>query len=191
MPSTSNRKQEIHTAAAHLFGQKGFSACSVRDIASAVGLGAASLYNHIGSKDELLTTICFRCAHQFSKGMDEIEKAPTQPHQKIEALIKLHIHIALHDKSSITVFNDEWKHLQEPHLTSFLSMRRSYESRYLRIIQQGIDDHQLPCTDAFVMYQWILSSLRWLHLNEIKKSPRSETELTEQIINLINHGIRP
>ena len=53
----TNRKEEIQTAAAKLFGEKGFAASSVRDIANAVGLGAASLYNHMGSKDELLVTM--------------------------------------------------------------------------------------------------------------------------------------
>ncbi len=34
----TNRKIEIQTAAAKLFMEKGFAACSVRDIAQAVGL---------------------------------------------------------------------------------------------------------------------------------------------------------
>ena len=69
MTTTNTRKEEIQIAAAKLFGEKGFAASSVRDIAKSVGLGAASLYNHMGSKDELLTSICFRCANNFLEGM--------------------------------------------------------------------------------------------------------------------------
>jgi AcrR family transcriptional regulator len=190
MQTESIRKQEIRTAAAKLFREKGFTASSVRDIANAVGLGAASLYNHIGSKDELLTTICFRCAEMFSDGMVEIDSRNVSPAEKLEALIRLHINIALHDNSSVTVFNDEWRHLQEPALSEFLTMRRAYERTYLRIIQDGISQGLFIETDPQLMYQVILSSLRWLHMPGVKKTKLTEDQLATQIINILIKGIR-
>ena len=187
--STTNRKEEIQIAASKLFGEKGFSACSVRDIAQAVGLGAASLYNHMDSKDELLTTICFSCAHQFLEGMRSIDASSIGPKEKIKELIRLQIHIALNDKSSVTVFNDEWRHLQEPHLTSFLELRRSYEKTYLRIIREGIQKGIFKPADEYLIYQLILSSLRWLHLPNLRKNKLTEAELTEQIIMILIKGI--
>jgi AcrR family transcriptional regulator len=186
---TTTRKEEIHIAAAKLFGEKGFAASSVRDIAHAVGLGAASLYNHMGSKDELLTTICFRCANSFLEGMKQIEQDQHDPVDKIKELIRLQIHIALHDESSVTVFNDEWRHLQEPYLSSFLDLRRTYETSYLRIIKAGIDEGKLKNTDAYLIYQMILSSLRWLHMPGVRKRKLSEQELTEQITSILINGI--
>ncbi len=186
---STNRKEEIQTAAARLFGEKGFAACSVRDIAQAVGLGAASLYNHMGSKDELLTTICFRCANEFLEGMKAIDVSSNGPEEKIKDLIRLQIHIALNDKSSVTVFNDEWRHLQEPYLSSFLELRRSYEKTYLRIIREGIQQGVFKPVDDYLIYQLILSSLRWLHLPSPKKNKLTEEELTEQITTILIKGI--
>ncbi len=185
----SKRKEEIQTAAAKLFGEKGFTASSVRDIAQAVGLGAASLYNHMGSKDELLTTICFRCAHEFLKGMKVIDLPGKSTDQKIRELIALQIHIALYDKSSVTVFNDEWRHLQEPFLSSFLELRRKYESAYLSIIREGIAQGILKNADAYLIYQMILSSLRWLHMPSARKIKLNQEALTEQITSIIIKGI--
>ena len=189
MANTETRKNEIQSAAAKLFGEKGFAASSVRDIASAVGLGAASLYNHMGSKDELLTKICFHCAQEFLDGMHAIDVDEKPPGEKIKELIKLHIHIALNDKSSVTVFNDEWRHLQEPFLSKFLELRRVYETAYLRIIHEGIERGDLKQMDAYLVYQMILSSLRWLHLPGAKKIKQTENELTEQITSIILNGI--
>lgn len=186
---STNRKEEIQVAAAKLFGRKGFAASSVRDIAQEVGLGAASLYNHMGSKDELLTTICFRCARSFEEGMKQIDSTLLDPLSKIRELIRLQISIALHDESSLTVFNDEWKHLQEPHLGEFLRLRRTYETSYLRIIRQGMDLGQIKPTDPYLVFQMILSSLRWLHLNGTRKTRLNEVELTEQITSMIIKGI--
>ena len=44
------RKEEIVRTAEMLFKQKGYSAVTMRDIAQAMGIKAASLYNHIQSK---------------------------------------------------------------------------------------------------------------------------------------------
>jgi TetR/AcrR family transcriptional regulator, cholesterol catabolism regulator len=154
-----------------------------------VGLGAASLYNHMGSKDELLTTICFRCANDFLNGMEKIDATLQQPEEKVKELIRLQIRIALHDESSLTVFNDEWRHLQEPFLTSFLELRRRYETTYLRIIKAGIETGMFIATDPYMIYQLILSSLRWLHMPGVKKTKLSEDQLTEQITSILIKGI--
>jgi len=189
MTTTNTRKEEIHIAAARLFGEKGFAASSVRDIANAVGLGAASLYNHMDSKDELLTSICFRCANSFLEGMAKIETECTDPVEKIKELIRLQIRIALYDESSLTVFNDEWRHLQKPYLSSFLDLRRTYETAYLRIINEGIEQGKLQHNDAYIIYQTILSSLRWLHVPHGKKLKLPEDKMIEQISSILIKGI--
>ena len=52
-----SRKDEIIKTAAKLFKEKGYSAVTMRDIATAMGMKAASLYNHIKSKQEILKEI--------------------------------------------------------------------------------------------------------------------------------------
>ena len=66
------KKQDIYTAAARLFKEKGYPSTSMRELASAVGMEASSLYNHIRSKAELLEHICFYTAEAFTKGMEVI-----------------------------------------------------------------------------------------------------------------------
>jgi AcrR family transcriptional regulator len=52
------RKEVILRKASSLFRMKGFAVTSMRDLAESVGVEAPSLYNHIGSKAELLQDIC-------------------------------------------------------------------------------------------------------------------------------------
>ena len=121
--------------------------------------------------------------------MQLIELTQSDPVEKIKELISLQIRIALHDESSLTVFNDEWRHLQEPFLTSFLELRRLYETSYLRIIREGIEKGRLQNADPYLMYQLILSSLRWLHMPSVKKTKLTEQQLTEQISSILINGI--
>ena len=50
-------RQKIVICSLDLFAVKGYTETSVRDIASAVGIKAASLYNHFSSKDDMLQYI--------------------------------------------------------------------------------------------------------------------------------------
>lgn len=51
---------QILDAAFDLFSTRGFSETSMRDLAKAVGIKAASLYNHFGGKQELLEALIDR-----------------------------------------------------------------------------------------------------------------------------------
>ncbi|MEZ4983525.1 MAG: hypothetical protein R2795_00560 [Saprospiraceae bacterium] len=71
--------------------------------------------------------------------MAAITSSSATPDEKITAVIQLHIDIAFTDKTAITAFNDEWKHLEQPHLATFVNMRKFYESQFKNILQTGID----------------------------------------------------
>lgn len=55
-----NARNRILDAAFALFSEKGFTATSMRDIADAVGIKAASLYNHFAGKRELFDALVER-----------------------------------------------------------------------------------------------------------------------------------
>ncbi|WP_339614539.1 helix-turn-helix domain-containing protein, partial [uncultured Winogradskyella sp.] len=67
------RKEEIVRVAAKLFKEKGYSAVTMRDLATAMGIKAASLYNHINSKQDILNAIIISLAEEFTEGMKLIQ----------------------------------------------------------------------------------------------------------------------
>src|SRR5574339_361776 len=95
MPKKERRKASkkgfILQQAAKMFREKGFAATSMRDLAETVGIEAASLYNHIRSKNEMLETICFDVANRFTMFMDELEATNQGTIKKIETLLRFHI----------------------------------------------------------------------------------------------------
>ena len=133
-----SKKQMIMEAAARLFRDRGYTATSMRDLAKAVHLQASSLYNHIKSKQEILKEICFHNARHFLVGIEQIVKEETGPAEQLEALIMLHLRVATSDATSITSFNDEWRHLEQPELEQFIKLRKRYEAHFRGIIEQGI-----------------------------------------------------
>jgi AcrR family transcriptional regulator len=189
MATITNRREDIYEAAADLFRTKGFAATSMRDLARAVNLTASSLYNHINSKEQILQEICFATARKFETGMDEVEGMQGTCADKIRALIRQHIHIAVTDRTSITAFNDEWRHLSEPFLSDFKTHRRDYEQRFQRILEEGIQEGEFqPYRTTLVLYT-LLSSIRWLydwfeHDREI-----SLAEVEAEVLEIVMRGI--
>ena len=52
-----NTKERIIEKSLTLFSKRGYNAVTVRDIASAVGIKASSLYNHFENKQNIFNTI--------------------------------------------------------------------------------------------------------------------------------------
>jgi len=53
-PRLDNTRERVLDAAIRLFADRGFEACTMRDLGSAVGIKAPALYNHFASKEVLL-----------------------------------------------------------------------------------------------------------------------------------------
>ena len=187
------KKDVIYEQAAQLFKDKGYQSASMRDLAERVDLKVSSLYSHIGSKQELLQKICFDNAQLFIDGMDEIETQEISSVDKIKALIALHVDIAITNPTSVTVFNDEWRHLtnenEDLNLRKFLQLRKNYEQRFQQIITKGIEAGELKEFDSTIALYTILTSVRWLHY-WFKASRTVDAEvLKEQIGTLLLGGL--
>ncbi len=183
------KKQVIFEAAARLFRDKGYAATSMRDLAERVNLKASSLYNHIGSKEEILREICFVNAQRFIEGMKEVEQMQGNAAEKVRALIHLHIQIASEDLTSVTAFNDEWRHLSEPHLSEFKALRRDYEHRFQTIIEMGIQNGEFKPLDSFTILYTIFSSVRWLYDWYKPERKVSPDDIYQQIAALLMSGL--
>lgn len=165
MPSapTHSRKTQIDHTATALFRARGYAATSMRELATALGLEAGSLYSHIKSKEEILHRVCFGLAAEFFTGFDAAtaeSAAPvaTQLRQAIEA----HVRVLTRDSAASAVFLHEWRHLSEPARTEFLALRDRYEAGFRNLIAHGLTTGELHTPDAAFAALTLLASLNWL-----------------------------
>jgi AcrR family transcriptional regulator len=184
------RKQHIHQIAAVLFKEKGYNATTMRDLAEKVGMEAASLYNHIKSKEEILQEICFKIAHTYLSQLDKIEQEEVSYTEKIEALIRLHIRIITEEIEAVNVANNEWKHLSEPYLSDFISIRKNYEKRFAALIQAGIEKGEFQKVLPSVALFTILSAVRWVELWYKPAREISPKELEDNILAMLMNGLK-
>jgi AcrR family transcriptional regulator len=163
-------RDTIREKAAILFMEKGFYATSMRELARDVGMEAPSLYNHIRSKEDILKEICFDYAHKYLEGIRQIRNKINSSKDQLRAVIDMHMNIALNDPASITVFNDEWRHLKPPAISDFRFMRKTYESQLREILKAGIQSGEFAHMDPDIAMYTLLSSIKWIHHRLPKKS---------------------
>lgn len=181
------KKQNIINTAADLFREKGYAATSMRNLAAAVGIEPSSIYSHIRSKEDLLIEICTSCADRFTSGMDEIYYSDVSDKKKIKHLIRLHLDIAYENPASITVFNDDWKFLPEPAMSSFVISRKDYESKFKRILVNGKKQGKFEFKNIDILFNIIIKMLHWSYTGIKSHSKEAvESELTEFILKSLN-----
>jgi len=188
--NNSSRKDVIIKKAAELFKEKGFKAASMRELAEVVGVEAASLYNHIRSKSELLHLICFNVANRYNLMMDEVEAEKTTSLQKIEKIVRFLISGMVHNFEEVYVSDREWKYLTEPYLSNFQAQRRAYRKRFASIIEDGIKKKEIKKIDSTTAVLIMLHAISGIESWHRSKQKINGKELEENMITILVGGLR-
>ena len=187
---SSPRKEVILSKAAWLFREKGYNATSMRDLAEEVGVEAASLYNHINSKSEILQEICFKVANRFMSHIEEVTQRDQPAIQKLDAILRFHIRNMLELYEEVYVSDREWKHLAEPYLFNFQNQRRVYRQRIASIIEEGIQKGEIKQIDAPTAVLIILHAVSGIESWHRSKKKISGEMLEENMILIMIEGLR-
>jgi AcrR family transcriptional regulator len=183
------RKEEIVIVAAKLFKEKGYSAVSMRDIAQQMDIKAASLYNHIKSKQEILSSLVLHVAEKFTNSTQSITSQDGNALQRLKKLIEVHIDITVHHADAIAALNNDWMHLDGQDLLDFIAMRDQYEENFRSIIKQGIQEQQIKAKEPEVILFSILSTLRTLYLWNEKRGKLEVNILKKELVSVLISGI--
>jgi TetR/AcrR family transcriptional regulator, cholesterol catabolism regulator len=190
MPSPKvSRKDQIETAATALFKERGFAATSMRDLANEVGIEAASIYSHVRSKEELLQSICFKMAQDFFEVLENQQTRELSFAHRLREIITAHVVIITRNVAASVVFQQEWRHLSEPYLSSFLELREQYEQRIRDIIRHGAEIGEFIATDAKFATRTLLSSLNWIPQWYRLDGELSPVEIAQNIADLFLKGL--
>ncbi|MBX7240748.1 MAG: TetR/AcrR family transcriptional regulator [Bacteroidia bacterium] len=189
MISVITKRESILSTAAILFRQKGYAATSMRELAEQVGMEAASLYNHISSKEEMLKSICFQVGESYLLHLTEVNQMQAGFREKIARFIHLHLAITIQNIAFVSVANHEWKHLKEENLKTFLEMRKTYEAGVKNILIKGMDSGDFRKMDPSITLYTLLSSLRWVEVWYKENRNISVQELEKNIEHFILNGL--
>ena len=168
-----SRRRAIEDVASALFRARGYSATSVRDIASALNIQGPSLYAHVSSKEDVLWAIVDRAAMRFETaalralgpsggpeaGSERSVTRAQDPSAAIAALVRAHVRVITDDPGAAAVFVHEWRALSGERRAAILARRDSYERTFRDLIEAGMAGGQFELTDPVIAATTILSAL--------------------------------
>jgi TetR/AcrR family transcriptional regulator, cholesterol catabolism regulator len=182
------RKDQIRQKAQTLFRERGYRATSMRDLAETLGIEAASLYNHISSKEELLQQICFAMAGEFFEAIEPVVGSLLEPKEKLRAALEAHLGVISANADASAVFLHEWRHMGEPFLNDFKLMRRRYEKLFRAIIEEGIAQNVFRAMDAMIATRTLLSGTNWTYETH-RSHGKLAVEHLREIAGILLEGI--
>lgn len=92
----------VRAVARSEFGRRGYEMTTIRDIASAAGLGTGTVYRVIGSKDQLLASIMLSFGQKVGGAWTDILRSDSSTVEKLDALSWLNI-------NALESFPDEFR----------------------------------------------------------------------------------
>jgi TetR/AcrR family transcriptional regulator, cholesterol catabolism regulator len=185
-----SRKEQILQTAAKMFKDKGYASSSMRDIATELGIEAASLYHHIKSKEEILETICFTMADQLNAAIAEVNDIYFNAEEKLRMAIQNHVSIIAANIDQSAVFLHEWRSLSEPRLSEFKVLRNAYEKEIKVIINAGINEDVFEDVDQKFATLTILSTVNWINEWYNPQGKMNATEIAQKLSDFIMGGLR-
>ncbi|OBF57052.1 TetR family transcriptional regulator [Mycobacterium sp. 852002-50816_SCH5313054-b] len=98
----SDKAAHVRAVARTEFGRRGYEVTTIRDIASAAGLGTGTVYRVIGSKDELLASIMESFGRKVEAGWVSVLRSDATPIEKLDALSWVNV-------NALARFSDEFR----------------------------------------------------------------------------------
>lgn len=179
------RRELLLEEATRLFGEQGYHATTMRQIAEATGLLPGSLYTHIRSKEQLLYDIVREAARAFMGGLEAARAASAAPEERFRAALRAHIEVVTEHQDAARVFHHEWHALTGRRRAEIRRLRDRYERGWDEILRgiPGIADPRL----ARLL---VLSVANWVYTWYRPRGPMTPDRIAARYADLLLGGLR-
>jgi len=165
----NDKAAHVRAVARAEFGRKGYEVTTIRDIASAAGMGTGTVYRLIGSKDELLASIMESFGIKAGGGFASVLRSDATPIEKLDALSWVNI-------NALDQFPDEWKiqlawMRQSPPDTPNPGLAFTMRLRQLRtLLSEGIQSGDIRIEDppSLAMLARCVMDILWMPENIVR-----------------------
>lgn len=140
--------RSIRRCAADLIAEHGFAAMSVRQLAARVGLTAGSLYNYIGSKQDLLYGLVRAVMEDLLRAVDEQVLCQPRARDQFQAFVQLHLQFHIQRKNDVLIATTELRSLDPGNRRDIVRLRNKYEAILSQLIKRGCREGVFDVADA-------------------------------------------
>ena len=141
------RVQQIVKTAAELFGERGYQAVSLDDVAERLDVTKGSLYYYFASKDDLATAAIETLGNEWTARLQELSDGlGGTADGRLRALLHTHITIAVRDYPAALRLFLEPRAWPEPQAARVKDLRRRHNHVFRAVIEEGVATGEFTVT---------------------------------------------
>ncbi len=129
-------KERIMNMTAALFGERGYAATSIRDIAQELNISLAKMYYYYKNKEELLYSIIKAIGDELLEVLDKASKEDSDPLMRLNHMLFRHICSIPHKSNHVKVFVEEHVNLSKKHRNIVYKQHQKIYKAYLEQLTQ-------------------------------------------------------
>ena len=205
----SVNREAIIVAAAEVLQKNGYEATTMKDIAAAVNLTAASLYHHFKNKDALLLAVLEVGLEYIIQQTEPIAHSDLPTVEKLRRMIREHI-VGLTQNTAVgaaMVFeiralmsvkapyrnaHDDDKEAFETFIKrrdSFFLRRDQFENLFRLVVREGVDNGSFRTIDAAIFTKTLLGAHNWVGVWYRPTGRLSGEEIADVIADTMLNGV--
>lgn len=207
----SVNRDDILLAAADVLQRKGYESTTMKDIASAVNLTAASLYHHFRNKDALLLAVLEAGLEQIIARLEPIAYSDLPSAEKLRQIICGHI-IGVTNNTAVgaaMVFEirslldikpvlptaseaDQQSYADFVERRSlFFERRDEFEALFRHVIREGVENQTFRAVDVGIFTKTLLGAHNWVGVWFRPGGRLSGAEIADMMADSFLRSLKP
>jgi AcrR family transcriptional regulator len=186
-------RDSLLEAACVLFAEHGYQATSMKDIASALGVRAPSLYNHVAAKQDILHAIMDRAMDRAIGALAEALDGVTDVADRLQAATESLVLDFLRNPAEVTVCNTEVRSLEPANRSAIVAKRDYYAAQVRQIIDEGCRTGRFrvrsPRLAAFAVLEMGNGAKSWFRPDGSYSDVEVAREYGEFALRIAGHGV--
>lgn len=181
----SSRREALLAQAIRMFSTRGYTGVGIEDIGAAVGIAGPSIYNHVGSKLELLVTALGRGTAALYLDLSNTYATAPTANDALRRLIRSYIRFTNANHHLIDLMITETEHLPEDERHRARQAQHSYIDEWVHLLRSI--HPELDPTTARIRVQAALTVI-----NDIARTPhlRRNPDASEATERMCTHLLR-
>lgn len=189
MTKREARREQIYSAGARLFAEKGYERTSLQEVAEVLGVTKPALYYYFSSKEQLLFELMSFVMDRVSEDLTEVCQSGLAPVEKLRGLIRRYVSFFAAHPAELTLMSTAVDSLGEDLRGVILGREREYLKLVKGIVTELLIGHPARRLNETSAAFALLGGMSWIFKWYDPEGSIPPDELADDFFEVFTHGL--
>ena len=183
-------REDVLAAATKVFSERGYHGASMQDVADAAGMQKASLYHHVGRKEDLLYAIHEQMIDELTAKTLPVVSSSRSPADKVRGVIVVALEFIAAHREGATVLLQDIGAVAGPRWDTVMAKRDVFERLVEGVIAEAAASGEFGKTRPEIATRGILGMVNWCYTWFRPDGELSAHEVADILAGIAIDGLR-